>query len=90
MLAHQASAPTHRTGAARKPEGTVGFAPISARPVLHVAPLRASPVHLILAQIRLVRMIPSNLDMLLAAQSHSHDTSLKTDQKSLFGHIHRG
>ena len=43
---------------ARKPEGPGGFAPTSVCPVLHVAPLRAATVHLILSQIRLGRMVP--------------------------------
>ena len=55
---------THWAAAARKPEGPGGFAPTSVCPVLHVAPLRAATVHLILSQIRLGRMIPIYRPML--------------------------
>jgi hypothetical protein len=63
-LVDRANCTTHWSAAAWKPAhfarlrqgGTGGFAPISARPVLSVPPLRPAPVHLILSQIHLVIM----------------------------------
>ena len=57
----RANRTTHWAAAAWKPEGPAGFDPISARPVLSVAPLRTATVRLILGQIPLGRMVPLSL-----------------------------
>ena len=56
---HRASAPTPRASAARKPEGTGGFAPIPAGFALAIAPLWPAAKPLILSQPHAVRMVQS-------------------------------
>ncbi|MGD9669709.1 MAG: hypothetical protein AB7U75_11705 [Hyphomicrobiaceae bacterium] len=60
------SRPTNRAAAAWKLFGQGGFAPISTRPVLAVAPLRPAPVRSISIQIRLCRMVPPEPEWLLS------------------------